>query len=272
MAPKKNLPATQSPNTPPASAPGAMDPAQLLQIALNSKDVDTEKMKALVAINKDVMATQAEINFNLAMAEMKPFLPEIVRDKANTQTSSKYATIENIKTKCDPVLQKYGFNYRFDEEYPDNEHIITIVYLTHRDGHTVVARKRLAHDDVGIKGTANKTRIHAAASSGTYGQRLALAMVLALTFKEFDNDGNAAERFLIDEDQREKIQALIEESDTDIAVFCEHLKIDSLAAMPNKMYPKAVQDLKAKISRNAKLLADLQRKQAAKAAQEGGAE
>ena len=269
MAAKKNLPTTQSPNTQ-VQAHGGMDPAALLQIALNSKDIDTEKMKALVEINKDVKRTQAEINFNLAMAEMKPYLPEIVRDKANTQTSSKYATIENIKTKCDPILQKYGFNYRFDEEYPDAEHIVTVVYLTHRDGHTVSARKRLSHDDAGIKGTANKTRVHAAASSGTYGQRLSLAMVLALTFKEFDNDGNAAERFLIDEDQRAKIQELIDESDTDIAVFCDHLKIASLAEMPNKIYPKAVQDLKAKIARNAKLLADLKRKEEAKKSQEGG--
>lgn len=256
---KKNLPAM----TTESSAPAAMDPSHLLQIALTSKDIDTDKMKALIDINKDILKAQAEINFNTAMAAMKPFLPEIVRDKANTQTSSKYATIENIKIKCDPVLQKYGFNYRFDEEYPDNEHIITVCYLTHRDGHTVTAKKRLSHDDVGIKGSSNKTRVHAAASSGTYGQRLSLAMVLALTFKEFDNDGNAADRFLIDEDQRAKILELIEQSDTDIQAFCEHLKIDSVADMPNKIYPKAVQDLKAKIKRTATLLAQLEKKQAA---------
>lgn len=219
------------------------------KVALNP-DADVSKMNALFDLQERVMSKQAEIDFNNAFILMKPKLPVIVKDAANSQTNSNYAKLENIKEKVDPILFENDFFYRFDEEYPDNDHIIITCYLTHKGGHTVVAKKRLAHDDVGIKGSTNKTKVHAAASTGTYGQRLSLAMALSLTFIGFDNDGNEVDTSaLVDDAQFNELLKLIEEAGVSAESFCKHMAVPSIRSIRSLLYAKAVQDLKARIKK-----------------------
>lgn len=231
----------------PKNEPGSF--LSIISDVSKTPNMDPEILHRLIDANERVMQKQAEIDFNDAFIKMKPLLPVIVKDAPNQQTNSKYAKLENIKENVDTILFDHGFYYTFDEIYPDNDHIVTVCKLTHKGGHSITAQKRLAHDDAGIKGTTNKTQVHAAASTGTYGQRLSLAMALSLTFVGFDKDGNAPDEALIDDAQFQAIQALIEETETDTAAFCKHLKVESLKAITNKQYPKAVQDLKGKLEK-----------------------
>lgn len=206
------------------------------RIAMNP-DVDVDKMKAILEIQKEVMNKQAEIEYNKAMTALKKELMPVVKNKKNNQTNSKYADLAEIKKSVDPLLAKHGFFDSYSDEFPEDGVIITTCTITHEQGFSRSNSVRFKRDNVGIKGTANKTDIHGDASTMTYGQRLSLCRALGIRIAD-DDDGNAAGAVPITEEQRDFLQGLIEDTGSDIAKLCEYAKVKSLAEITQLNYPK----------------------------------
>lgn len=210
-------------------------------------DLDTDKLEKLLQIQKDYEANEAKKAFSNAMAECQKEMPMIMRNADNLQTQSKYAKHEMICKQIKPVYTKHGFSLSFHEGKSEAEGWMRIVCdVDHAMGHSKQYFIDLPMDDKGIKGTVNKTGIHAKGSTFSYGRRYLTLMIFDLATYD-DNDGNVAppvER--LSEEQIENITALITEVGAEKHRFYKHFKITNLADVPAVNYKVLVNALEAK--------------------------
>jgi hypothetical protein len=222
--------------------PNAM--IDIIAKAAADPNVDVAKLEKLLDMQERIMNKQAEFSYNNEMLKLKAELPAIIKTKTNTQTNSNYADLENIKDIVDPLLTKYGFFDRYEDDFPSPTRIGTTCILTHREGHKERNRVEMDLDDKGIKGTVNKTSIHAAASSMTYNQRLALCRALSLKVAT-DVDGNL-NNSVITQEQVISLSDLADKVKADKMKFCKVMGVNSLAEIKVKDYGKAVAKLNAR--------------------------
>lgn len=216
----------------------------LIQMAIESKDVDAEKLALLLKIQKEVMATQAEIEFNEAMARLQPKLPMI--ERTTKAEHHKYAKHEDIEAQIRHLYTAEGFSTQYNGSTFEADGSQTFhAILKHKGGHFTPHQITLPMDEV----NKSKNKLQATASSFTYAQRILLKMMFNLVIKNEDTDGMFLLAGPVDDAQFEEIQRLIEESQTDTAAFCNYLKVDSLKAITQKQYPKAINELKAKLEK-----------------------
>ena len=166
------------------------------------------------------------------MAAAKAEMPQVLKNRRNKQTDSNYADLEAIDKAISPVISKHGFALSFfpaKSDLPD--HYAITCEVRHKAGHTVTHNADIPADEMGIKGTVNKTKTHAFGSTMAYGRRYMKTMIFDVATA--DDDGNAAGGDEpITEDQRADLLELIEETETDVSKFCKFLKINSVAEMP----------------------------------------
>lgn len=172
--------------TPP---PVVATPATLLQMAVES-GADVEKLEKLMDLQERWEANQAAKEFNVSMAAAQSEMPEIFEDKTNTQTRSTYSSYKGILKAIKPIYTKNGFSMLFYEDDTDGEDIRVCADVMHSGGHTRKVHVDIPLDMTGIKGTVNKTKPHAKASSISYGRNYIIRMVWNLATSE--DDGNAA--------------------------------------------------------------------------------
>lgn len=214
------------------------DVTQFIEKAITNPDTDPEKLHQILDFQERILDRQAEYDFNSAMVALRKELQPIVKNKANKQTSSKYADLNAIKKAVDPLLEKHGFYDSYDDDFPEDGVIITTCILTHAGGHSRKNKVRFKRDNVGIKGTANKTDVHGDASAMTYGQRLSLCRALGIRISE-DDDGNAAGNEAIHPDNAEKLKQLIKETNSDTKAFCEMFGCNDVDSLPQRELRKA---------------------------------
>lgn len=240
--------------TPPVTSDVALY-AMIERLAVNP-DVDVEKLNGILDLKERMMNKDAEMQFNAALSDMQSEMPIIKKDGSVEYPKDKnnpdgpkvkafdFASFENIMRAIKPVMSKYGFAIRFDtsEREGNGGGAIIKATLSHRAGHKESVQFAAALDTSG-----GKNNIQAMGSTFSYGKRYCVTALLNIVTEGEDDDANKA--FLehpIDDVQFAEIQRLIDDTDTDMARFVGHLKIESLRAMPQKMYAKATHDLEAK--------------------------
>lgn len=217
---------------------GFNDVVALLQ---QRPDINPETIHRLIDANERILDRQAEIDFNEAMGRLQPKLPVI--EKTTQASKHKYAKHEHLEVQIRHLYTEEGFAPTYTAE--DGKDGFQTFYgtLSHKSGHSRVHKITLPMDEV----NASKNKVQASVATFTYAQRVLLKMMFNLVIKDEDEDGELYKFSDIDEAQFNEIMRLIDESKTDTQKFCKHLKIDSVKEMPQKMYAKAVQDLKGKI-------------------------
>lgn len=213
-------------------------------------NVDVAKLEKLLDMQERIMSKQAEIEYNLDMNSLRAEIPPVVRNKANNQTNSKYADLEAVQKVVAPLLAKYGFYDRYEDDFPCERMVGTTCEIVHKNGFSRKNRVQFALDDVGIKGSVNKTTTHATASSMTYGQRLSLCRALGIQIT-VDNDGNN-EKAVLPNEFAVELDLLITETKTDKVKFLQFMKADSVQNILAKDYIKAKKALEDKKRLNAK--------------------
>ncbi|KKN76968.1 hypothetical protein LCGC14_0364600 [marine sediment metagenome] len=163
-------------------------------------DVDVEKMAKLVELQEHIYDKQAEIAYSNAMQELQQEIPAIKALSINPQTKSKYAKLDHINSVITPIYTKHGFSLSFGmAECPIENWFRTTCTIRHKLGHSVKEFIDLPLDDTGIKGSVNKTPVHATGSSNSYARRYLTVMVFNLTIGGEDLDGNAPKEMTGDE-------------------------------------------------------------------------
>lgn len=166
--------------------------AVIERAALNP-ECDIDKMERLLSMQERILAKQAEQAYTAAMVRAQRNMPAIKKDKENKQTSSVYASLEQINKTITPIYTAEGFSLSFGTEDSGIDGYIRIVCdVLHVEGHSKRYHYDSPMDDAGIAGKVNKTPTHARASAMSYGQRYLVKLIFNLTLEGEDDDGNAA--------------------------------------------------------------------------------
>lgn len=225
----------------------------LIERAARDKEIDVGKMQALLSMKKEVLTEQRIAAFNRDFMAAKMEMPRIKKDGTVEYPVDKnkpdgpkkkafdFAKYETIDKELRPIEMKYGFSRSFTTEArQQGGGIIVYCTLLHKDGHSKTASIPVPLDNSG-----GKNDLQGYGSSFSYGKRYTTTMAWDIVTEGEDDDGNAAFAGApIDDAQFAALQAVIDENGIDTARFCAHMKVESLRAITNKQYPKAMADLK----------------------------
>lgn len=172
--------------------PAANPMDAIMRLASSGQAVDMEVMRGMMDMRREMQAEQAKRDFAEAMNRAQQSIPPIKKDAFNTQTQSRYAKWETINATVTPHLTAQGLSLSFGTGIATAESWTRYTCtVRHVGGHEEVYEIELPPDDVGIKGNRNKTPMHAAGSSTSYGMRYLVGMIFSLAYFE-DDDGVAA--------------------------------------------------------------------------------
>ena len=190
---KKSLPSKRKPPQVPAvvkPVPEAPHPLQLLQLAIQN-NVDIDKLRELMALEKDWRETKAREAYNAAMTAFKAEPTRILRTKTATVRSDKgggsyqymYAPLIEVVDALLPALSKHGFTHKWETSFADSMILVSCI-LSHVGGHSERATLPGPPDVSG-----GKNPIQAVGSTVSYLQRYTLLAVTGFAAADQDNDG-----------------------------------------------------------------------------------
>ena len=166
-------------------------PLSILSLAI-SKGCDPDALDKLLALQERWEANQARKLFAESMHSCQQEMPRILRDKENSQTRSRYATLERVQERSQPIYSAHGFSLSYGEADCIREGWKrTVCDVRHVGGHCERYHLDLPLDGFSAKGTAigAMNPVQAAISTTSYGQRRLLCMIFNITLTNEDNDG-----------------------------------------------------------------------------------
>lgn len=160
------------------------------RVAMNP-DVDIDRLERLLDMQERIVARNAKGAYLKALSDMQPELPIVtengeIKHKADGPVISTYALWEDINEAIRPILSKHGFSLTFRVNRPEGMIDVTGV-LGHRDGHSEETTLTLPCDSSGAKNA-----VQAIGSSISYGKRYTANMLLNITSRGEDDDGEHA--------------------------------------------------------------------------------
>ena len=159
---------------------------------------------------------------------------------------SKYAKWESIDAVIRPILGEHGFALSFRTERTDT--VLTVIaILRHDAGHST----ETAGPPVPCDSSGGKNNIQGWGSAMSYGKRYAATAALNLITEGEDDDGKRGGQQFITDEQRDELQALIDETNTEIAKFCAVCGVESLAEISASAFVVAKNMLLAKKNKRA---------------------
>lgn len=224
---------------------------QVLEGIANNPDADADKMVKVMEMVERAQDRDAEQAYAASMVAAQSEIPHVSAKRRNQQTNSNYAKHEDIVAQAGPIWAKHGFALSFGQEPgAADDHMKIICDCMHAKGHTKRYEMELALDSKGIKGTTNKTEVHASGSTFSYGQRYLTCKIFNIPTGD-DRDGNSpvAKALTITEAQAKEIHELIGD---DMEFSQRAMKwlvnqgIESIEAIPANQFNK----LKAGIKRS----------------------
>ena len=231
-----------------------------------------ENMRALLDMQKEIMAEQSRRDFDAAFIALQADLANVTirqdgkieikaKDAKGDRTgpviqSTPYSTFPNIMKAIQPFLTKHGFGLSFATEpaaLPDR--IMVRGFLTgHGHQRTTVFPLPL---DIG----GSKSNVQAWGSSQSYGKRyctIALLNIVSFATVDADVDGHEGnfkrskngfaevpeERPKVSEEQAITLRDLIEWCGVSEAKFCATYTIKKVSELPADLFGKAEKDCK----------------------------
>lgn len=154
--------------------------------------VDVGKLERLIALQKDIIVTQARADFNAAYAVMQPKLPKvtkkgIIRNKAG-QVQSRYTRLEDLQEAVKPVLTEHGFSIRHRTEWPQTGVIHIVGILSHEGGHA-----EESHFEAPMDQSQYRSDVQSMGSTISYGRRYTTIDLLNITQEGVDDDGQGGQ-------------------------------------------------------------------------------
>jgi hypothetical protein len=184
---------------------------QAIISAASDPGVDVAKMRELLGLQKELMAMQAEQQFNEAFSRLSRQLPRIKKDGSveyKGQKAFNFATWENIDRTIRPVLEAEGFTLSFDTSPRQGEGggIIVTGTLLHIGGH-----KRTASIPLALDSSGGKNNIQGMGSTFSYGKRYTATALLNIVTEGEDDDGHRGGQSFITDAEADDLRALAKE-------------------------------------------------------------
>ena len=204
--------------------------------AAKDPNVDVGKMQQLLALQKDLMAMQAEQQFNGAYHRLQLDMPRVKKNgtvEYKGKEAFKFATWEGIDAVIRPLLQAEGFTLSFDSvpRTQDGGGLIVTGTLSHVAGH-----KRTASIPVPLDTSGGKNNIQGYGSAMSYGRRYTATALLNIVTEGEDDDGRRGGEKFIDDDQVAELKALCEQAGRKEDDFMQSFSAGSLRTF-NELEP-----------------------------------
>ncbi len=190
--PASQVPAVAAAASLPASAPEPVTILNIIDRASRDPGVDVDKLDRLLVMQERVMAQQARVEYDNAMADAQEAMKPIRANLENPQTKSEYADYAALDRAIRPIYAKHGFSLSFNtgDGAPAGE-VRVICTVAHRGGHREYPHLDMPADGKGARGGDVMTKTHATGAAITYGKRYLLGMIFNLAVTR-DDDGNGA--------------------------------------------------------------------------------
>jgi hypothetical protein len=227
--------------------PPVPDPMmQMIEDAARDPSVDVSKMRELLAMKKEAMQDEARRVYFEQMNRVQAAILPIAADASNPQTKSKYASYAALDRVLRPIYTSHGFSLNFGTADGAPETFVRVTCdVAHSAGHVRPYHIDMPADGKGAKGGDVMTKTHATGSAVSYGRRYLLGMIFNLAIGN-DDDGNAAGNRSVSEAQLTELNELAVALGVDIAAFCNHFEIGSLAEVPAAQFAKCKTAMMAK--------------------------
>lgn len=167
-------------------APGTL--IEFLARAVRDPSIDVGKLEAIYRMQREIVADDRRARFHDAMNAVQGETQAVVRNAVNTETKSKYATLEAVDAAIRPIYTAHGFALSFTETPHDAPELKVTCHVTRR-GHQETYFLSALPDTAGPKGTPNKTSVQGTGSSVSYLRRYLTCMIFNIALRD-DNDGN----------------------------------------------------------------------------------
>ena len=234
-----------------AERSGSANVMAMIAGAASDPAFNVDKLERLLALHEQMRARESREAYMAALAAVQAELPPIPeRGKITNRegkTQSTYAFWEDVNEVIKPILMKHGLALSFRTAVTDAKVIVTGV-LSHAAGHAEETSLALPSDTSG-----SKNAVQAVGSSVSYGKRYTAGALLNLTSRGEDDDGRAAAGDApITDEQVQKLQDMIAESNSDIEKFCKFMAVESVPAIRAKDFEKAADALNKAIAADAR--------------------
>lgn len=227
----------------------------MIERAARDPSVDMDKMERLISMRERMQASAAERAYEDAMAAAQQEMDPVRADANNPQTKSKYASYFALDNAIRPIYTKHGFSLSFDTGDGAPEGYVRVICKVACRGHRERPHIDMPADGKGAKGGDVMTKTHATGSAVQYGKRYLLGMIFNIAVSK-DDDGNSASRVReperINQKQLERLQKLLEETNSDTAAFCQIGNLDALPDMLAADFDDAIRLLEQKKAKQGK--------------------
>ena len=228
-----------------------MTTTEMIIVAAQDKNTDAAKIRELYNIKRDIEADEARAAFYRAMKDCQAEMKPIVRNAVNEQTHSKYAKLEQIDKAIKPVYQKYGFAIMWNSPMMegDGKKVNVSCKVIHTSGHAEPFTLPGPLDLTGMKGTPNKTEMHALGSSLSYLKRYLKMFIFDLQVTDEDDDAQSLD--WITEDQYLTIMTMLSDcgyrpGTQEMAGFLLFASADEVKHIHKAHYEKVIMGLRQK--------------------------
>ena len=153
------------------------------------RDLDIEKLRALIDMRNAQEEREAKRVFDTAFAAMRAEFAPVERAKSGDK--SKYAPIDAMQMQYDPIIARHGFSYWWDEAYQaDGGLLVTMTISGH--GHAKTNTKHLPPYEPhkgSQSGKAIMNELQAEGVRSSYGRRYTFIAGFGITVRDEDTDG-----------------------------------------------------------------------------------
>ena len=231
--------------TPPAP------PSNMLQViasAVMDPRCDTEKMRALLDMQRDIEDRDAKKAFTrYAAKDGKIDHGDGTTARGNQKLKTRFATYPNLNRVVGPLMKKHGFTFSTSMEPDPSGAMIAVSTLSHVEGDSRKTHFRLTADTTGSKNNQQGW-----GSSQQYGMRynmIALLNIVTEAREDADNDGfpKQAEDGPITPVQLQELIKLADDAGADKIKFCGVMQVESMAAIPASRFAEAKTQLNRKL-------------------------
>jgi hypothetical protein len=226
-------------------------PANILAViarAAADPALNADKMRALLDMQKEVMAEEARLAFVRDFRKLRLALPTIKRDgkievrKKDPKTGDRtgavqqttfFATYENLMKVCEPILIENGFSFSSAvEPSADGLRINVISFLDHDQGH-----QRLSRFPLPAETSGSKNNVQGWGSAQSYGKRynaVALLNIISEDPRDSDTDGGNPNRPVVS-DKSKRNAAPQPKEETDDSGATDVITAEQIAELNRKM-------------------------------------
>jgi hypothetical protein len=235
-----------APLSTPESDPSIADSHLLTFLAHAVRDpaIDVAKLESLLRLQREVIADNARLQFDRAMAAAQAEMQPVLRNARNEQTNSRYADLEAIDAAIRPIYARHGFSLSFTE-VPTDAATVRMACIVRCAGHAETYHLEAALDTAGPKGTGNKTPVQGLGSSVSYLRRYLTVMIFNVVLSSDDNDGqrqhrNEASTGLLTHSQKMDLKGLMRDTRTLESRFLEVMcpDIRAIEEVPASDFPR----------------------------------